>query len=60
MFPFSFLILIAAVILPNVEDYLTDGVARKLHGTGVAEVRANDTEKLERRRTLAEADYRWG
>jgi hypothetical protein len=45
--PFGFLILIAAVISPNVEDYLTDDVARRLHGTGVAEAPANDGEKME-------------
>jgi hypothetical protein len=45
--PFGFLILVAAVISPNVEDYLTDDVARKLHGTGVAEVPANDNDTVE-------------
>lgn len=30
--PFGVLLLIAAVMSPNVEDYLTDEVARKLHG----------------------------
>ncbi|KAF2465359.1 fungal trichothecene efflux pump [Lindgomyces ingoldianus] len=33
--PFGVLLLIAAVISPNVEDYLTDEVARKLHGAGI-------------------------
>lgn len=32
--PFGALLLIAAVLSPNVEDYLTDEVARKLHGSG--------------------------
>jgi Na+-transporting NADH:ubiquinone oxidoreductase subunit NqrE len=45
--PFGFLILVAAVISPNVEDYLTDDVARKLHGTGVAETPARESEKME-------------
>jgi hypothetical protein len=30
--PFGVLLLIAAVLSPNVEEYLTDEVARKLHG----------------------------
>jgi hypothetical protein len=45
--PFGCLILTAAVISPNVEEYLTDDVARKLHGTGVAEKRADGSEKVE-------------
>jgi hypothetical protein len=45
--PFGCLILTAAVISPNVEEYLTDDVARKLHGTGVTETRANGSEKVE-------------
>jgi len=45
--PFSCLILTAAVISPNVEEYLTDDVARKLHGTGVAEKRADGSEKAD-------------
>lgn len=32
--PFGALLLIAALISPNVEEYLTDEVARKLHGSG--------------------------
>lgn len=44
--PFGFLILIAATVSPNVEDYLTDDVARKLHGTGIAEMPVNDSEKM--------------
>ena len=44
--PFGFLILIAALMSPNVEDYLTDDVARKLHGTGVAETSAHRGEKM--------------
>ncbi|KAF2644408.1 fungal trichothecene efflux pump [Massarina eburnea CBS 473.64] len=32
--PFGVLLLIAAVMSPNVEQYLTDEVARKLHGNG--------------------------
>ena len=45
--PFGFLILIAAVISPNIEEYLTDDVARKLHGSGIAETQADGTEKIE-------------
>ena len=45
--PFGCLILTAAVISPNVEEYLTDDVARKLHGAGVTETRANGSEKVE-------------
>ena len=45
--PFGFLILIAAVSSPNVEEYLTDEVARKLHGTGVADTSAAGSEKME-------------
>lgn len=34
--PFGAIILVAAIISPNVEDYLTDDVARKLQGKAVA------------------------
>jgi hypothetical protein len=34
--PFGAIILVAAVISPNVEDYLTDDVARRLQGKSVA------------------------
>jgi MFS family permease len=34
--PFGAIILVAAIICPNVEDYLTDDVARKLQGKSVA------------------------
>ncbi|KAG9234533.1 fungal trichothecene efflux pump [Amylocarpus encephaloides] len=34
--PFGAIILVAAVISPNVEDYLTDDVARKLQGKAIA------------------------
>lgn len=37
--PFGVLLLIAAVLSPNVEEYLTDEVARKLHNGG-GEIRA--------------------
>lgn len=43
--PFGVIILIAAVIAPNIEDYLTDEVARKLRGVGV-EAKTSD-KKLE-------------
>ena len=34
--PFGAIILVAAIITPNVEDYLTDDVARRLQGKAVA------------------------
>ncbi|OBT82408.1 hypothetical protein VE02_08399 [Pseudogymnoascus sp. 03VT05] len=34
--PFGAIILVAAILSPNVEDYLTDDVARKLQGKSVA------------------------
>jgi hypothetical protein len=34
--PFGAIILVAAIISPNVEDYLTDDVARRLQGKAVA------------------------
>jgi hypothetical protein len=43
--PFGVITLVAAVMAPNVEDYLTDEVARKLHGMGVEGKASN--KKLE-------------
>jgi len=41
--PFGAIILVAAVISPNVEDYLTDDVARRLQGNNVGGA-ANDED----------------
>lgn len=45
--PFGAILLVAAIISPNVEDYMTDDVARKLQGKSVAgagSVRTSDSE----------------
>ncbi|EON68727.1 hypothetical protein W97_07985 [Coniosporium apollinis CBS 100218] len=40
--PFGAIILVAAVLSPNVEKYLTDGVARKLQGAGKKDEKAGE------------------
>lgn len=46
--PFGVILLVSAVICPNVEDYLTDEVARRLQGTGLKEhiVKVEHTEAV--------------
>ena len=34
--PFGAILLVSAFYVPNIEEYLTDEVARKLHGTGIS------------------------
>ncbi|KAF2186650.1 fungal trichothecene efflux pump [Zopfia rhizophila CBS 207.26] len=43
--PFGVLLLIAAILTPNVEDYLTDEVARKLHGNGIEKSEPSSVKK---------------
>jgi len=45
--PFGAIILVAALISPNVEQYNTNDVARKLQGKSVAGVKSTTTEEKE-------------
>jgi hypothetical protein len=45
--PFGAIILVAAIISPNVEDYLTDDVARRLQGKSVAGATVSDVNEKE-------------
>lgn len=48
--PFGVILLAAALMAPNVEDYLTDEVARKLHGKGAARAgKVDDVKDVEMR-----------
>lgn len=46
--PFGAIILVAALISPNIEDYLTDDVARRLQGKSVADKGATVSEVSEK------------